>query len=156
MSKKFDELYKEVKRLHDVNAYHKRRGFRLAETSRMMCSNHLLEEVSELQAEACITEDKKAITDEAGDVMATFLHLIYICDIDFDDVANMCLQKLDKYFTDNPNEVNTSSPGFTRRSRDETHELRTLFHQLWTESSSDKNKWQDLANKIHEMTGIEV
>lgn len=113
-----EKLELEVQRLHNAGAYHKRRGFSLADSTKIMCSNHILEECTELQAEACITENREAIVEEAGDVIATYLHLLCLCGISLEEVADKCLEKLDIDFTTDINEICTSDPGFTRRNRE--------------------------------------
>lgn len=118
MTDAIKRLEHEVRRLHDIGAYHKRRGFQLSKSTKLLCSNHLLEESAELQAEACITEDYDATVEEAGDVMATFLHLLYLCGTNIDAVAERCLEKLKTGFTTDPREIDTATPGFTRRSRE--------------------------------------
>lgn len=111
------ELLELVDELHRNNAMHIRRGFRLQDADVMVCTNHLIEEVVELQAE-CITQNREAIIEEASDVMAIFLHLLHMHGVALETVVDMCHSKLRNNFTYDENKLATETPGFTRRNRE--------------------------------------
>lgn len=116
---KMSDLLELIDNLNRGGAYHIRRGFSLADTTPLLCTNHLLEEVVELQAEVCISKDREATLDEASDVLAIFLHFIHINDIDLEMLATRCMEKLQANFTFDESEVISNNPGFTRRNRDD-------------------------------------
>ena len=113
----FQELIALVAELRDKNAYHRKRGFQLQDSTSTLISNHLLEEAVELQAEACIEENREGVIDESSDVLATFLHLVLHCKVDFQEVINRCTEKLLKTFVYDPNDLLTDTPGYSRRHR---------------------------------------
>ena len=107
-----------VKQLHEKGAIHKKRGFSLADTTPQLATNHLLEEVVELQGECILGGTKETIKEEAADVMAIFLHLLHVMDISLEEVLETCEQKLRDVFTFDPSEVISKNPGLTRRARE--------------------------------------
>lgn len=112
-----DELLILVQKLHDDGAIHKKRGFSLHDSTRELAANHMIEEAVELQAEATISHDRAGIVEESADVLATWLHLLIHCDVPFEEVVSRCMTKLEDTFTMDPDEVITTTPGFTRRNR---------------------------------------
>src|SRR5688500_14121464 len=112
-----EELLKKVAHLHHAGAYHRRRGFSLADSTPLLCTNHLLEETVEFQGEACITGDREAMIAEAGDVLAIFCHALVLLNISLEEVVAASDAGLDRNFTLNQDEVLTSTPGLTRRTR---------------------------------------
>ena len=106
-----------IQRLHESGAIHKKRGFSLADTTPQLATNHLLEEVVELQAECTLGGTRETIKQEAADVLAIFMHLLYISSITLEEVINECERKLEATFTNNPDEVISKNPGLTRRAR---------------------------------------
>jgi phosphoribosyl-ATP pyrophosphohydrolase len=155
-----NELINLIRYLIDENAIHKKRGFSLQESTLELAANHLIEEAVELQAEATISRNRDGIVEESADVLATWLHLLLLCGVSFDEVVDKCAKKLNQEFTFSKNEVLTDMPGFTRRNRQDDKELRALFHQLWSinvgQDKYDKQKWQKLADKMRVLTGIEL
>lgn len=113
-----DELVSFVHELHNKNAIHRKRGFPLSESSALLASNHMIEETVELQAEACIEGHKEGVIEESSDVLATWLHLLLHCDVDFQEVIDKCVEKLLNTFTYDPVDVLTDTPGYSRRHRD--------------------------------------
>lgn len=111
------ELIALVKELHDKNAYHRKRGFQLQDSTKILASSHMLEEAVELQAEACIEEDHDGVIEESSDVLATWLHLLLHCEVDFQEVIDRCVVKLLDTFTYDPNDLLTDTPGYSRRHR---------------------------------------
>ena len=113
----FKELIAFVQELHDRNAYHRKRGFQLQDSTKMLASSHMLEEAVELQAEACIEEDRDGVIEESSDVLATWLHLLLHCEVSFQEVIDRCTEKLLDTFTYDPNDLLTTTPGYSRRHR---------------------------------------
>jgi len=111
------ELYEYVEWLHKVDAYHRKRGFRLSEASDTICTNHLIEEAVELQAEV-LNDDDAGIVNECSDLMACVIHLLVSRNISIDDVQHAALKKLGSVFTTDKDEVLTSKPGFARSNRE--------------------------------------
>jgi phosphoribosyl-ATP pyrophosphohydrolase len=120
-----DELVKFVKELHYRNAIHKKRGFRLQDSTKLMASSHMLEEAVELQAEACIENHHDGIVEESADVLATWLHLLLHCEVEMQEVIDKCVEKLLDIFTYDEAEILTGTPGYSRRHRDSGHHART-------------------------------
>lgn len=116
---KIDKLISLVRTLVATGAYHRKRGFSLSDSTPTIASTHMLEEAVELQAEVLITGDREAIIEESSDLLATWLHLLLQCDVEFETVVDKCIQKLHSVFTCDINELETSTPGVMRRSRAE-------------------------------------
>lgn len=105
-----------VKHLHAERAMHVKRGFCLSDLDVERTSNHLLEEAIELQAEV-LEGHRDGVVDESADVLATWLHLLQYQKIDFQEVLERCRQKLLDVFTFDPEDVLTTTPGYSRRHR---------------------------------------
>jgi len=116
--RKIEELVDYIQELHDKNAIHKKRGFVLQDTTPLIVSNHLLEEVVELQAEAVVEGNIEKSVEESADVLANFLYLLCLLGIDFGDVIDCCNNKLKDVFVFDETEVLTNTPGFSRRHRE--------------------------------------
>jgi len=117
------ELIAFVRELHENNAIHRKRGFGLQESSSILASNHMIEEVVELQAEAVIEQHRDGVIEESSDVLATWLHLLLHCDVSMQEVIDRCTEKLLDTFTYDPNDVLTDTPGYSRRHRDPSYNV---------------------------------
>ena len=111
------KLIEYIDELHDTNAIHIKRGFCLQEANPIFATIHMLEEAVELQAEVCCDGPREAVVEEAADTLACYLHLLRILDISAEEVEERAIEKLKSVYTLNPDEVLTSTPGMTRRSR---------------------------------------
>jgi phosphoribosyl-ATP pyrophosphohydrolase len=155
-----DDLIALIKNLCDSGARHKKRGFLIREATPELNAIHLVEEAVEVQAEVIISRDKNGIISESADMLAIWLHLLVMCDITFEEVVAKSVEMLGNKTTCEESEVLTSTPGFTRRNRQDSTELHALFHKLWTANVGteryDKKKWQELAQKLRDMTGVEL
>lgn len=105
-----------VRHLHKNGARHKNRGFSLHDSNRYLASNHMLEEAVELQSAAQF-EDRQAVVEEGGDMLAVFLHLLLHCGVDFNEVVDECYRKLDEVFVLDDEQVKVESPTLSRRGR---------------------------------------
>jgi len=106
-----------IDKLHEQDAYHIKRGFPLSEATPLIASNHLLEEAMEIQAEIIDGSGKDLITEEAGDLLAVFCHLLKMSGISLDEVAGAAMSKLNTVYTTNPDEVTATISVVTRRGR---------------------------------------
>ena len=113
----FESLLKFVRFLHANKFYHKKRGFRLDKSTPLSCLTHLMEEVVELQAEACLAEDYELSLEEATDVLAVYCHIIVVMKFPPEELITKCWQKVAQNFTPYASEVMTKTPGFTRQNR---------------------------------------
>lgn len=114
---KFKKLEERVSEFHLLGAYHKKRGFSLSQSKLTTASNHLIEEVVELQAEVLDgTYDTKR--EEGADVLLVFLSLLWISNMSFSEIVDVASKKIEKNFTLNKDEVLTNNPGFTRKNRE--------------------------------------
>ena len=114
-------LIERIKELHTQGAYHIKRGFSLKDSKKTTASNHLIEEAVELQAEV-LDGDVITKTEEAADVLLVYLHLLYISGISFADVRDFAQFKLEKDFTLDKSKILTTTPGYTRKNRNENIE----------------------------------
>lgn len=106
--------------LIETGAYHKRRGFKLADASPIFTGNHLIEEAAELQAEVILSEaldNYNAVVEEAADTLLCLLHIIKLMRIEPAMVIAIAQSKLSDTFTTNEAEITAIKPGGTRRSR---------------------------------------
>lgn len=113
----FDSLLKYVQYLHANKFYHKKRGFRLDKSTPLSCLTHLMEEVVELQAEACLAKNYELSLEEATDVLAVYCHIIVVMKFPPTELITKCWQKVSANFTPHLSEVLTETPGFTRQNR---------------------------------------
>lgn len=95
--------------------YHVKRGFLLLGTDEVLTSNHLLEEVVELQAEIVYGTDA-TILEEVVDVYIVFANLIAKLDLSEALIEKLSIEKLDRVFVDKA-EVQSTNPGYTRHNR---------------------------------------
>jgi len=119
-----DTLIKEINRLYDSNAMHRKRGFSLQSITAQQVTNQLLEEAVELQGEVIVSHDREGMIDESADVLITFFQLMSLHDISIEEIVRRGLNSLDVLFTTDPEEVLTDTPGFTRRTRVDPVEAR--------------------------------
>ena len=124
------QLYDEVLRLHQANAIHIRKGFHLLDASIADCTNHLLEETVEAQAEVlsvlCLAglshveywgDNRASVIEELGDARSVYLHLLIRMGLTEEDVDKIALEKLARSFTSDPDKVTATIPGVTRKGR---------------------------------------
>lgn len=112
----FYTLWDHIVMLHKQGAYHKKRGFSLADVSAAVACNHLIEESVELQAEImCGTKENQVI--EASDALATLLSTIFVQGLNIHDVISAADRKLYENFVYDKSEINTTTPGFSRSNR---------------------------------------
>lgn len=115
-----------IEELRRRNAIHRKRGFAINDIGVAMQSNHLIEEVTELQAEilnrpGVISVERGkalvALVEEASHVLTVYLHLLIKLGIPLSEVSEKAVQALEKHWTTNPDEVVAEVPGQTRRGR---------------------------------------
>ena len=135
---KIKQLVNRVRELHEQGAYHKKRGFSLKNTKLSVATNHLIEEAAELQAEILDGSSKNQI-EEAADVLLVYLHLLKISQLEFNDVVKFAADKLEQNFTLNPSEILTTTPGFTRKNRNNEQKMCAECCDL--NSSSPLTHW---------------
>ena len=112
-----DKLIEKVRQLYEADAIHIKRGFRVrTEGSLMVASNHLIEEAVELQAELLFGE-KPAQVEEAGDLLTLFCHILKRGDISLEEVVDSAVEKAERNYTTDPEQVTAVTPGVTRRGR---------------------------------------
>ena len=105
-------LFNLVKTLHNCNALHVRRNKHLQSWSVAENSNHLIEEVVEIQAEVFKIPDmsnlpivavngrtRKKLVEEIGDALAVMYNLMYRCDITESEVNHVAVAKLNETFS---------------------------------------------------------
>lgn len=110
-------LTKQLKSMYG-KFYHRKRGFLLDEKDPVITSNHLLEEVTELQAEI-LQGNEETILNEAIDVYIVLAHLLNKLSIDTVALEVAALVQLDKAFTIHKDEILSNNPGFTRQNRND-------------------------------------
>ena len=126
--KSVDELVAYVNKLHDADAIHVKRGFRLSEATAADASCHMLEEAVKLQAEVLQESQKhgsqvsmnwrlNGIIEEAADTLICYLHLLRRTDVTINMVAECAIKKLETVFTTDPDKVTAVKPGVTRKAR---------------------------------------
>jgi len=111
-----NDLLNKIHELHSSNAQHVKRGFKVSEIPALVISNHLIEEVTELQAEV-IDDDREAFIEEASHVLAVFLHLLQKQGLSLNEIATRSLKMLETNFTTDPAEVTAVTDGYTRKHR---------------------------------------
>lgn len=116
---KFNDLILRVQQLHELGAFHVKRGFSLKDAKLTTASNHLIEEAVELQAEV-LDGNYDTKLEEAADVLLVYLHLLHLSKVSFSEVVSFAERKLEKNFTLDRSEIKTKTPGYTRSNRDET------------------------------------
>lgn len=105
--------------LYAADCVHVRRGYPIRDTTPTVVALHLTEEVVEL-AEACLVDGTRdAIVEEAGDVLALYMHLLRKFEIDAAEVIRRALGKLAKIWTTDRGQVTATGKGFSRRNRGE-------------------------------------
>jgi hypothetical protein len=118
-------LADEVARLVKVDAWHRRRGFRIGTgIEPVMQGVHLMEEVVELQAEVvrnrvagvCNRDD---LLREAAHATAVLLHLFLRLGLGLEEVAGVGLEELARQFTTDPARVFPARATTTRSGREE-------------------------------------
>lgn len=133
-----NELVAEVAKLHQLGAYHIKRGFSLKDSKLTTASNHLIEEAVELQAEV-LDGDIDSKIEEAADVLLVFLHLLKISKISLNDVIAFAFKKLTRTFTLDKTKIKTSTPGYTRKNRDENQKICDCY----MDSSGPLSHWKE-------------
>lgn len=124
------DLYKFVKVLHESNSIHLRRGYRLQDGTILTCTNHLLEEMVEAQAElitiprsgsvdstVLAPDEYDRVVEELGDVWAIFCHLLVRLNLSEMEIEKEQIKKLKKLFSNDPSLITAVAPGLTRRGR---------------------------------------
>jgi hypothetical protein len=117
------DVWYRIEELRRRNATHRKRGFQINDIGEAMVSNHLIEEVTELQAEILnlgnLGHSKRwtAVVEEASHVLSVYLHLLIKLGVPLGDVCDKAIQTLDKHWTTNADEVVAEAPGQTRRGR---------------------------------------
>jgi len=114
-----------IRRLKHCDALHVRRGFCINDATLTTATNHLMEEVVELQAEMLIGDDVNDAIDEAADVLMVYLHVLELGaragKIPREDMlACVCERarlRLNKYWTTDPAQVTATKAGMTRKNR---------------------------------------
>jgi len=119
-------IQQRIKQLKRNNAVHVKRGYCINDISVELQSNHLLEEVVELQAEILANHHERnpnaeKIVKEACHVYACFIHLMVRLGIDFRQLEEVTDEMLSANWTTNPEEVTAKEPGFTRAGRADSH-----------------------------------
>ncbi|MCK9569390.1 hypothetical protein M0R72_10670 [Candidatus Pacearchaeota archaeon] len=108
------ELFELVRSLHLDNAKHVRRKRRLCDYSVAQCTNHLLEEAVEVQAEILASgipyvhrcsswsaeklSNKNQIVEEMGDALAVMYHLMIRLELSLESVEERAVLKLRETF----------------------------------------------------------
>ena len=118
--KEIQDLLDYVEELHQKDAIHVRRGFKLSQATALDASNHLLEEAIELQAEVIQNQEfgyTDDMLDEASDVLVCYLHLLRRKCMPLSKVAEHAKEKLQRAFTTDPSKVTAIKPGVTRKGR---------------------------------------
>lgn len=122
-------LRDKIVHLNHVNAIHVNRGFRLQEVSIAVCSNHMIEEAVEAQAEilslginnynstTLSPGSKELIVEELGDMQVCYHHLLVKLGITPEEVELAAVKKLEKNFTLDESKVTAIKPGLTRKGR---------------------------------------
>ena len=117
-NKNFAELGFLIDYLHNVDAIHVKRGFKLSEATALDASNHMLEEAVELQAEVIAGDGSpESVVEEAADTLICYLHLLKRMGVKVDDVTDRAYNKLLEVFTCDPKKVTAVKPGKTRKGR---------------------------------------
>jgi hypothetical protein len=126
------DVWHKIEELRRRNAIHRKRGFRINDIGEAMQSNHLIEEVTELQAEILYVvklaynggsgefdHDKRwaAIVEEASHVLSVYIHLLIKLGIPLGEVCEKAISMYDKHWTTDEREVVAEVPGQTRRGR---------------------------------------
>lgn len=111
-------LIEEIQKVYDINAYHIKRGFKIQDQNLTGTSNHLIEEVVELQG-AILENDKEQSKQEAADVLLVYLHMLRDMGFTLDEIAEVAQLKLWLSFTPDLKKVKTKKPGFSRTNRAE-------------------------------------
>lgn len=122
--------------LYITNAIHVRRGYRIKDTTPEVIAIHIMEECVELVEATLVSKDPDSIKEEAGDVLSLYLHLLRKCGISSQDVIRGALGKLSRYWTTDPEKVNTEEAGFGRQNRGAPPEIE---HGRSTENWSPRN-----------------
>lgn len=124
LARDFQSIADHIDLLYQEQARHVRRGYKITQTKPLVVSMHLLEEVAEFMEAVLIGKDPDAIVEEAGDVLAVYLHLLRHAQnkhptarITLPVIIEECLDKLKRYWTSNPALVTAKKAGFTRRDR---------------------------------------
>lgn len=122
----FQSVVDHIDLLYQQEARHVRRGYKITKTKPLVVSLHLMEETAELIESILVGKDPDAIVEEAGDVLAVYLHLLRHAQrkhpkakITLPAVIEQCMVKLKRYWTSNPALVTAKKAGFTRRNRGE-------------------------------------
>lgn len=105
--------------LYTTDSIHVRRGYRIREATDAVLGVHFVEEAVELQEAVLLANDGDQITEEAGDVLAILMHILKRKGISSQEVIRQCLQKLARYWTTDPDKVNTAEASFGRKKRGE-------------------------------------
>jgi NTP pyrophosphatase (non-canonical NTP hydrolase) len=95
----FELLDTEVRRLHDMGATHRKRGFKLNTQTSNDGAYRLIEEAKELKDEVVLYQDDNSL-EEAADVLLVFLHLIQMQGWTPDAVIDRAFVKLQDIFPD--------------------------------------------------------
>lgn len=124
ISADFQAVVDHIDLLYQQQAMHVRRGYKITKTKPLVVALHLLEEIAELIEAVTIGKDPAAIVEEAGDVLAVYLHLLRHAQqrhpnaaITVAAVVEACMAKLRRYWTSNPALVTAKKAGFSRRNR---------------------------------------
>lgn len=99
------------------NHYHAKRGFRLKDVRPEVTGCHLVEEAVEVMAEI-LEKNHQGITEEVGDLLCLIAQVCIAHHIDFSGVLEVAHKKLNKFWIEDPADIITKTPGFTRRNRD--------------------------------------
>lgn len=97
----FERVWAEIERLRQTCARHRKKGFFITQLQPPVQSNHLIEEVVELQAEVLgpfYDGRRAALLREAADTVVVLLHLLIQCGIDCEELLPACLKSLSDHW----------------------------------------------------------
>lgn len=110
-----------LEQLYAEDAIHVKRGFPIRHSQIRQITNHLIEEVVELQAaiddDIGTPDQLDAVWEEAADVLLVYMHLLRKRGMGFMQVCRVAMDKLKTNWTTDPAQVTAVNPGFTRRGR---------------------------------------